>query len=100
MDGSGPVATGDVADPPTLFSQDGCPDSDRVRACLRGGGVRFVERNVTGDLGAARDLLATGIFATPVVVAGGRVVVGARLGELTDALGFRCRCPGGVRADR
>lgn len=78
----------------TLYTQDGCPDSARVRACFQRSGVGFVERNVTGDLDAARALLATGVFATPLVQRGRRVVVGARFAVLADALGFRCRCPG------
>lgn len=76
-----------------LFTQDGCPDSARVQTCFRRSAVPFVERNVTGDLAAARDLLATGIFATPVIQAGERVVVGARLDHLAETLGFTCRCP-------
>ncbi len=78
--------------PVTLFSQARCPDSARVRACLLGGGVAFIERNVTGDLDAARALMATGTFATPVVLAGDRVVAGVRLVELARTIGFRCRC--------
>ena len=83
-----------AANPVTLFTQRGCADSARVRACLAAGGVPFAERNVTGDVDAARALLATGLFGTPVVVAGERLVVGARLPELVAALGFECRCPG------
>ena len=79
--------------PVTLFTQDGCRDSDRVRACFRRSGVAFVERNVSGDPGAAEALAATGVFATPLVHVGGRPIVGARLGLLADAVGFRCRCP-------
>lgn len=78
--------------PVTLFTQDGCADSGRVRACLRRSGVPFLERNVTGDHAAAEALAATGVFATPLVHAGEHVIVGARLGVLADALGFRCRC--------
>jgi glutaredoxin len=77
----------------TLFTQDGCPDSERVRRCFRRSAVPFVERNVTGDLAAAGDLLATGVFATPVIHAGTRVLVGARLDRLAETLGFQCRCP-------
>lgn len=76
-----------------LYTQNGCPDSDRVRACFVASGVPFVERSVTGDDDAARELLATGVFATPLVAANGRVVVGARLGALADLIGFCCRCP-------
>lgn len=86
--------TSDVMRPVTLFTQDGCPDSARVRNCFRRSAVPFVERNVTGDLDAARDLLATGTFATPVIQAGAQVIVGARLDRLAETLGFHCRCPG------
>ncbi len=80
-----------------LFTQDGCADSARVRACLRASGVPFAERNVTGDDEAAAALAATGVFATPVVVAAGQTVVGGRSPALADALGFVCRCPEGRR---
>ena len=83
-----------AANPVTLFTQCGCADSDRVRTCLARGSVPFAERNVTGDLDAARALLATGRFGTPVVVAGEQRILGARLPELVAALGFACRCPG------
>ncbi len=84
-----PGVTGQV----TLFTQEGCPDSARMRTCVRRSAVPFVERHVTGDLAAARDLLATGIFATPVIQTGTQVVVGARLDHLAETLGFQCRCP-------
>ena len=47
---------------------------------------------VTGDPKAAA-LAATGIFATPVVVAGDRAFLAYPRGALAVALGFRCRCP-------
>lgn len=78
--------------PVVLYTQQGCRDSDRVRACFRRSGVDFVERNVTGDPGAAAALLATEVFATPLVQSGDSLLVGARLGVLADALGFQCRC--------
>ncbi len=78
----------------TLYTQDGCPDSERVRSCFRESGVAFVERDVTRDPAAAEALLATGVFATPVVLGAGLLVVGFRPDVLMNALGFRCRCPG------
>lgn len=83
-----------------LYTQDGCRDSDRARDCLRRAGMSFVERNVSGDADAARALLATGLFATPVVVAGERALLAARRDRLAAALGFVCRCPDGGRARR
>lgn len=86
------MQTSPTTGPITLFSQEGCADSARVRTCLIGGGVTFTERNVTDDIEAARALLATGTFGTPLVLAGNRVVAGVRLAELATTLGFRCRC--------
>lgn len=76
----------------TLYTQDGCHDCERVRACFRRSGVAFVERNVTHDHAAANDMLATGVFATPLVQFGETVVFGARLPTLAYSLHFRCRC--------
>ncbi|MBA3416148.1 MAG: glutaredoxin family protein [Chloroflexia bacterium] len=84
-------------EPAILYTQTGCADSARVRACFRRSGVPFVERNVTSDDEAAVALYATGIFATPLVVVAGRPVVGGRLPALAASLGFVCRCPEGGR---
>ncbi len=86
------METATTRPPVELFTQDGCPDSARVRACFRASGVPFVERNVSRDGDAAQALMATGVFATPLVASGGRVVLGANLPKLADALGFVCRC--------
>jgi glutaredoxin len=83
----------DMTEPITRFTQTGCTDSARVRTCLTLAGVSFVERNVAHDPAAAAALLATGLFATPVVVAGDRVLLAARRDALAKALGFTCRCP-------
>ena len=80
-----------------LYTQTGCSDSARVRACFRMSGVPFVERNVTGDDEAAAALLATGMFATPVVVANRWPLIGRDLSALAEALGFVCRCADGGR---
>lgn len=87
-------------DPLTLYTQDGCAASSRVRACFLASAVPFVERNVSGNEGAAMALLATGVFATPVVVAGERSVVGGNVAALAEALGFTCRCPADDSARR
>ncbi|HEU5432205.1 MAG TPA: glutaredoxin domain-containing protein [Thermomicrobiales bacterium] len=83
------------AEPLTLFTQDGCPDSARVRTCLLASGVPFVERNLSREPLAAAALLATGLFATPVVVAGAQTLLAARRDQLAAALGFVCRCSDG-----
>ena len=67
-----------AAPPPILFTQHGCSDSARVRAYLDRAGGPFVERNVSGDPAAAAALLATGTFATPLLVVGDAMVLGFR----------------------
>jgi len=49
-------------------------------------GVTFVERNVTGDMDAAKALMATGIFGTPLLVVGDETVFGFRPDKLAAAL--------------
>lgn len=68
-----------------LYTQTGCADSARVRAWLRQRDIPFIERNVTDDSDAARELIASGIFATPLLVAGARTVLGYRPNELEVA---------------
>jgi arsenate reductase-like glutaredoxin family protein len=69
-----------------LYTQTGCHDSRKVRDWLTKRGVAFTERNVTGDPDAARELLATGYFATPLLVNGDAAVVGFRPAAIAAAL--------------
>ncbi len=73
---------------PVLFTQAGCADSRRVCAWLDAHQVAFTERNVTGDEGAARELVATGVFGTPLLVVGDTTVLGFRPASLAAALGI------------
>ena len=61
-------------------------EAARVRAWLAGRGVAFVEWVVTGDATAAAALAATGVFATPLLVAGGGAVLGYRPRALAAAV--------------
>ena len=81
-------------DPPRLYTQRGRADSARVRRWLVERGVSFVERNVTADPAAARELAATGLFATPLVVVGHELVLGYRPEALRG--GARCRKGAGM----
>ena len=71
---------------PILYTQQGCVESRKVRSWLAERGVPFVERNVTGNLDTAKELLATGIFATPLLVIGGTTVLGYRPEAIVAAL--------------
>jgi glutaredoxin len=71
---------------PILITQNGCTDSRKVRHWLTERGIAFVERNVTGDLEAVNALLATGFFATPLLVVGDKKVLGFRPEKLVAAL--------------
>jgi glutaredoxin len=81
-----------VVRPVTLFTQAGCPDSARVHDCLVSSQVPFVERNVTTDPDAGHALMATGLFATPLVLAGEHAILVTRPRDLAQRLGFVCRC--------
>lgn len=69
-----------------LYTQTGCADSRKVRNWLTARGDAFVERNVTGNLDTAKELYATGIFATPLLVVGDEKVLGFRPDKLAAAL--------------
>lgn len=71
---------------PILYTQTGCADSRKVRDWLTGRGIAFVERNVTGDEIAARELIATGSFGTPLLVVGTVQVIGFQPDKLAAAL--------------
>ena len=70
----------------TLDTQAGCDESGRVRGWLTEQGVAFVERDVTTGLEAVSAPAAMGTFATPLVVAGERSVLGFRPDEIAAAL--------------
>ncbi len=73
-------------DVPILYTQTGCAESARVRAWLADRGIAFVERDASADPDAAHALYATGTFATPLLVAGDRTVLGFRPDEIAAAL--------------
>jgi hypothetical protein len=55
---------------PILYTQAGCAASASVRTWLVAHGVSFTERDAGSDPDAARALVATGAFATPLLVIG------------------------------
>jgi glutaredoxin len=62
----------------TLYTQDRCAASARVRAWLVQEQIPFSERDVTSDPAAAEALAATGVFATPLVTICTHTVFGNR----------------------
>lgn len=75
-----------TGEPVVVYTQDGCADSRRVLAWLRGRGATVEERNVSREPAHAEALAATGWFMTPVAVVGLRTVAGPRFADLADAL--------------
>jgi len=72
---------------PVLYTQEACADSAKVRAWLTAHRIAFTEHDVTHDVATARDLAATGVFATPLLVAGTERVFGFRPDRLRAVLG-------------
>jgi glutaredoxin len=77
---------------PILYTQAGCAESMKVRSWLTERSAPFTERNVSTDPGAAEALVATGIFATPLLVLGDTKVLGFRPNALCAA--FMCQPSG------
>jgi arsenate reductase-like glutaredoxin family protein len=71
---------------PILYTQVGCAESDKVRDWLVERGLAFTEQDVSRDADAAHALATTGIFATPLLVAGKETVLGFRPEPLAAAL--------------
>ena len=87
-------------DTPILYTQTDCAanaaEAARVRAWLAERGIAFAEQVVTDDPDAAAALVATGTFATPLLVVGGGAVLGFRPRALAAALRAEGH-PGSVR---
>lgn len=75
-----------TSEPVILFTQAGCHDSSLVRQWLQQRHVLYVEKNVSGDAVAASELLAIGIFATPLLLAGDTRIFGFREDEMKRVL--------------
>ncbi len=71
---------------PILCTQAGCAESANVRVWLVAHGIPFTERNASVDVEAARTLVATGTFATPLVIVGEERVLGYQPEALARAL--------------
>ena len=74
---------------PILYTQTGCAESVKVRAWLMDHGVSFIERDASADPDAAAALVATGTFATPLLVLGDDRVLGFREQALAALLSNR-----------
>jgi glutaredoxin len=77
-----------IAQLPTLYTQIGCPECPRVRDWLYRHGVAFTERNVTGQMEFMNELVATGVFATPLLVVGDQMVLAFQPDALHVLLDF------------
>lgn len=75
-----------------LYTQPGCPCCAREKRFLEAKGVAFVEKDVTRDREALRELEEMGSKSTPTTVIDGRVdeaIVGCDKERLTRSLGLR-----------
>lgn len=71
----------------TLYVQPGCPFCDLARQFLSDNGIPWIERDVTKDPAAVQELRRIGTLATPVIVLGGKVVIGFNVVRLAELLG-------------
>lgn len=70
-----------------LLSQKGCPGSDAARRFFEANGLDFVEIDVEDAPGALLGLGGHDAFGTPVILVGGRRLVGFDPAEVRRALG-------------
>ena len=82
----------DTTAEPILYTQTDCAESAKVRSWLTARGVSYTERDASADLVAAEALMATGTFATPLLVFGRTTVLGFRPDALRAVLSSQ---PGG-----
>ena len=71
----------------TLFVQPACPFCDEARDFLSAHGIPWTERDVTKDPEAVAELRRLGTLATPVIILGGKAVVGFNVELLAELLG-------------
>ncbi len=76
-----------MAAEPILYTQAGCGETAKVRAWLTERGITFAERDASVDPAAARELYATGTFATPLLVVGDQKLLGFRPRKFAALLG-------------
>ncbi|MBW3634282.1 MAG: glutaredoxin family protein [Chloroflexi bacterium] len=75
-----------------LYTQTDCAESARARTWLAHRDAAFQERNVSRDQEAAQALVATGVFATPLLTCGEDRVLGFRPDALERIL-LSCATP-------
>lgn len=86
--------------PVTVYSTPTCPWCDRAKEYLTSRGVPFVEKDVSADMGAAREMIEmSGQQGVPVISTDHEVVVGfdqIQLGRIADRFSGPKRPPFGV----
>jgi arsenate reductase-like glutaredoxin family protein len=71
----------------TLYVQPNCAFCDQARQFLSENGIPWTERDVTKEPAAVEELRRIGTLATPVIVLGGKVIVGFNVEQLAEFLG-------------
>jgi glutaredoxin len=71
-----------------LFTQSGCRFCKLEKAWLTQYAVAFMERNISDDPSALRDLEQIPAFSTPVALIDGEVVYGFDRRKLSELLGI------------
>ena len=69
-----------------VYTSDNCPGCHTVKNYLNMKGVEFEERHRDNGNHADEMIKVAGVFTTPVSVINGKVIIGAHIGKIADAL--------------
>lgn len=71
-----------------VYSSESCTYCKQVKEFLKANNVEYVEKNVSTDLEARKELMAKGHMGVPVICVDDVEMVGFDKAELTKALGL------------
>lgn len=71
-----------------VYSSDSCTYCVQAKNFLKENNVEFVEKNVSTDMDARRDLMAKGHMGVPVIYVDDVEIVGFDKGRLVELLGL------------
>lgn len=69
-----------------VYTSNTCPHCISAKKYLDGKGVSFVERNVSSDPNARKELVAKGYRGVPVIIVDGEEIVGFNKDKLEKLL--------------
>ncbi|MEW9123579.1 MAG: glutaredoxin domain-containing protein [Thermotaleaceae bacterium] len=70
-----------------IYTSDTCIYCHEAKDYLKSLGVDYLEKNVTKDMGARKELMAQGFMGVPVIMVDGEIIQGFDKRKLNDLIG-------------